>query len=100
MQTSTLFAECVRDIVRSIPAGQVMTYGQVAAQSGSPGAARAVGSIMRGNYDPSVPCHRVVAVCGVIGQYNRGGAVEKRRLLESEGVAFTKTGKIQMNELE
>ena len=46
------FTERVRAVVRDIPKGSVMTYGEVAAVAGSPGAARAVGTIMSKNYDP------------------------------------------------
>lgn len=62
-----------------------MTYGEVAAYAGSPGAARAVGSIMKHNYDPSVPCHRVVRSDGRVGEYNRGGAEAKKKILIKEG---------------
>ena len=79
------FAEKVRDVVRSIPKGKTMTYGTVARQAGSPGAARAVGSIMAANYDPTVPCHRVIRGDGAIGAYNRGGEKAKRALLVQEG---------------
>ena len=48
--------------VRSIPRGRVATYGDIAALAGAPGAARAVGNVMRQCNDPSVPCHRVIAV--------------------------------------
>ncbi|HET8580947.1 MAG TPA: MGMT family protein [Candidatus Paceibacterota bacterium] len=82
------FAERVRAVVRAIPQGETMTYGQVAAAAGHPGAARAVGSIMRRNYDPSVPCHRVIRANGTLGEYNRGGPEEKRRKLIAEGVPF------------
>ncbi len=79
------FADLVRDAVRQIPKGETRTYGQVAAAVGRPGAARAVGTIMKGNYDPTVPCHRVVRSDGKIGEYNRGGPEEKRALLIKEG---------------
>jgi methylated-DNA-[protein]-cysteine S-methyltransferase len=79
------FADRVRDVVRSIPKGKTMTYGEVAAYAGAPGAARAVGTIMSGNFDNTVPCHRVIRSDGKIGNYNRGGAAEKRRLLIKEG---------------
>ena len=79
------FADLVRDAVRQIPKGETRTYGQVAAAIGRPGAARAVGTVMKNNYDPTVPCHRVVRGDGKIGAYNRGGAVEKERLLRAEG---------------
>lgn len=79
------FADRVRSVVRSIPKGQTMTYGQVAYAAGHPGAARAVGMVMKNNYDPTVPCHRVVRSDGKIGDYNRGGSERKRKLLEEEG---------------
>lgn len=79
------FAERVRKVVRAIPEGSTLTYGQVASAAGYPGAARAVGSVMKGNYDPSVPCHRVVRADGRLGEYNRGGEEAKRRLLSREG---------------
>lgn len=83
------FAERVRTIVRLIPKGETMSYGQVAAAVGSPGAARAVGTIMANNHDPSVPCHRVIKADGSPGKYNRSGGVEeKRRMLRSEGVTI------------
>ena len=79
------FADRVRDIVRAIPKGKTMTYGEVARRAGAPRAARAVGTIMANNYDKSVPCHRVIRADGQVGQYNRGGAPAKRALLKKEG---------------
>ncbi len=83
--TQNIFAEKVRDIVKNIPKGSTMTYATVAKLSGSKGAARAVGSIMSANYDPKVPCHRVIRSDGKIGEYNRGGEKAKRALLVKEG---------------
>lgn len=80
------FKERVLDIVRGIPKGKTMTYGEVAALAGSPRAFRVVGSIMKENYDKNIPCHRVVTASGGIGQYNRGGENKKRELLIKEGV--------------
>lgn len=79
------FREKVLDIVRKIPKGGSMTYKQVATKAGNPKAARAVGAIMRTNYDPTVPCHRVIHTGGIIGNYNRGGPSRKREILMSEG---------------
>jgi len=79
------FSDKVRDIVRRIPKGRSMTYKKVAAKAGNPQAARAVGAIMRTNYDPSVPCHRVVKSDGTLGSYNRGGTRKKEQLLKQEG---------------
>ncbi len=79
------FADKVRDIVKKIPKGKVMTYAEVAAKAGNPRAARAVGAVMRMNYDESIPCHRVVHSDGSIGNYNRGGSKRKREILTLEG---------------
>jgi O-6-methylguanine DNA methyltransferase len=78
------FAERVREVVRSIPKGITMTYKEVATEAGNPRAARAVGTIMSKNFDPTVPCHRVIRADGKIGGYNRGGAERKRMLLAEE----------------
>lgn len=78
------FTQRVQKVVKSIPKGKTLSYGQVAAAAGSPGAARAVGSIMKNNYDKTVPCHRVIKADGSIGEYNRGGQEMKRKLLEAE----------------
>ena len=71
------FSERVYAIVAKIPKGKVMTYKQVAAKAGSPHAARAVGNLMKNNYNPKIPCHRVVRSDGNMGDYNRGGSERK-----------------------
>ena len=81
----SLFTERVLNIVSSIKKGQTMTYKEVATRAGSPNAARAVGSIMKANYRPGVPCHRVIHSDGSLGDYNRGGSDEKYRKLRAEG---------------
>lgn len=85
MTGSTTFRTRVLAVVQHIPAGKTMTYGEVARKAGNVGAARAVGAIMRTNYDPSIPCHRVVRSDGTLGGYNRG-TQKKRALLRQEGV--------------
>lgn len=70
-------------VVRRIPRGKTMTYGEVATKAGHPRAARAVGAIMRSNKDRTTPCHRVVAANG-LGGYN-GLQGLKERLLRREG---------------
>jgi methylated-DNA-[protein]-cysteine S-methyltransferase len=79
------FADRVRKVVKSIPKGKTMTYGQVAYAAGAQGAARAVGTIMARNNDPSVPCHRVIRSDGKIGGYNRINGPSKEALLRAEG---------------
>src|SRR3989344_6599505 len=77
------FSENVRAIVRGIPEGQTKTYKEVAALSGNPKSARAVGAIMRTNYDESVPCHRVVMTGGGFGGYNLGYTPRKKEILNN-----------------
>jgi len=79
------FREKVLAVVRNIPKGKVMTYKQVAAKAGNSKAARAVGAIMRTNYDPKIPCHRIIRSDGSLGSYNRGGTVRKQKILKREG---------------
>ena|SRR3989344_3469414 len=71
-------------IVTGIPRGKVLSYRQVAALAGSPGACRAVGNIMKANRDSKIPCHRVIRSDGIPGGYN-GGRERKLRLLKAEG---------------
>ena len=82
------FAERVRDVVRRIPHGKTMSYKGVAEKAGNPKAARAVARIMAANYDVEIPCHRVIRTDGKLGGYNRGGVVQKKKILLAEGVLF------------
>jgi len=79
------FKEGVLKVVSQIPRGKTLTYSQVAAKASSPKASRAVGSILKQNFDPQIPCHRVIRSDGTPGEYNRG-RVEKIRKLASEGI--------------
>ena len=88
MQKKHTFADRVRDVVRKIPKGTVLTYKQVAYAAGYPNAHRAVANVMANNYDPTVPCHRVIRSDGGLGGYNRGGIERKRALLVEEGVTL------------
>ena len=78
------FKQKVFDIVQKIPKGKTMTYGEVAKKAGNAKAPRAVGAILRTNYDPEIPCHRVIAKNGSMRGYNRG-IESKRKLLIEEG---------------
>jgi methylated-DNA-[protein]-cysteine S-methyltransferase len=78
----------------AIPRGHVMTYRGLAAKVGVPGGARAVGNVMAGNPFPLViPCHRVIRIDGSLGGFG-GGLPMKKALLEMEGVAFDRKGRI------
>ena len=78
------FSEKVYAVVRKIPRGNTLTYKQVAAKAGRPKASRAVGYWMSKNYNPKIPCHRVIRSDGKIGDYNRGGAKKKLAILKKE----------------
>ena len=71
--------------MRAIPPGRVATYGDIATMAGHRGAARAVGNVMRGCDDKSVPCHRVIGAGGAVGGYG-GWPGLKRQLLAAEGI--------------
>lgn len=79
----TDFQERVYTIVKHIPSGHVLSYQQVAQLAGRPLAYRAVGNILSKNYDPTIPCHRVIRADGTTGGYNRGRR-QKRTLLRRE----------------
>lgn len=91
MTSRTSFYERVYALVSQIPAGKVVTYGQVAALLGSPQAARAVGYALR--YlprDSGVPWHRVINHKGQISpRFPTESPLLQRQLLEQEGVVFT-----------
>lgn len=82
------FATAVERVVKRIPKGSVLSYGTVAVHAGFPGAARAVGSLMKKNHDPSIPCHRVIRGDGRCGEYNGGGETQKAQRLHQEGVVL------------
>jgi O-6-methylguanine DNA methyltransferase len=88
MARTSDFTARVLHVVRRIPPGRVATYGDVARLAGRPGAARAVGNIMRTAKRPDVPYHRVIAAGGRLGGYG-GREALKRALLIAEGVIVT-----------
>jgi methylated-DNA-[protein]-cysteine S-methyltransferase len=89
-----LAADVYAVLRKEVPWGETVAYGELAAMVGHPGAARAIGSIMRRNPVPFViPCHRVIGANGRLGGYGggltTGGSLEiKRWLLAHEGVTL------------
>jgi methylated-DNA-[protein]-cysteine S-methyltransferase len=84
----TPFQRSVARALRKIPYGETVTYGELAALAGRPGAQRAAGSFCARNRLPLIlPCHRVVAAGG-LGSYGSLGIAYKRRLLELERAAL------------
>ena len=90
MPRSGLFVE-IYNIVKQIPYGKVMTYGQIATILGNPRFARRVGQAMYGAPEElQLPCHRVVKADGSLCHEPFGS--EQRALLEDEDVPFLKIG--------
>lgn len=80
----TPFARRVLHVLRRIPHGRVLTYGDLARLAGRPGAARAAGNIMRDAPEPGLPYHRVIAAGGRLGGFG-GDPQRKAALLMAEG---------------
>lgn len=80
------FNQQVYEIARAIAPGQTLTYGEIAARLGDPGAARAVGAALGANpFAIIVPCHRVLAANGKAGGFSAtGGVTTKLRILSIE----------------
>lgn len=82
--------EQIYDVVKKIPAGKVMIYGQVASIVGTRDV-RKVGFALHANKSSEVPCHRVVNKEGKLAKnFAFNGEEEQQRRLESEGIIFTK----------
>lgn len=90
--------EKIYEVVKTIPKGRVMTYGQVALLAGNPRWARVVGYALHNNPSPeTIPCHRVVNREGRVAEaFVFGGGEAQRTLLEKEGVEFDSLGKIDL----
>ena len=88
----------IYEAVKRIPRGKVTTYAGVGAMVGNPGLARVVGNALHKNpYPGVVPCHRVVNSRGELpANFVFGGAETQKKMLESEGVLFTKEGKVDL----
>src|SRR5690606_32768312 len=86
------FQRAVYEALKSTAPGETLSYGELAARAGRPGAARAVGRAMATNPLPIVvPCHRVLGAGGAIGGFSSpGGTATKAQLLAREGVIAAK----------
>lgn len=90
------FFDRIYDVVKKIPKGKVMTYGQVALVIGTRDA-RKVGWALHANTDIKIPCHRVVNKDGMLAKtYAFGGEKEQKLKLLSEGVTFLSNGYVDM----
>ncbi len=93
------FYKKVYSLVKQIPSGKVVSYGQIARAAGSPRASRIVGRALHLNPQPGViPCHRVVNKDGRLAPgFAFGGTDAQARLLENEGVTI-KNNHVDMSE--
>jgi methylated-DNA-[protein]-cysteine S-methyltransferase len=82
--TPSAFTRRVLFVLRRVPPGCVVTYGDVARLAGRVGAARAVGQIMARAEEPGLPYHRVIAAGGRVGGFG-GNPQMKASLLAAEG---------------
>jgi methylated-DNA-protein-cysteine methyltransferase-like protein len=88
--------EKIYAVIRKIPCGKVATYGQIARLAGMGPHARLVGYALHAlTPDNKVPWHRVVGAGGKISLGGEGNAIQ-RKILESEGVVFSRNGKIPL----
>ena len=92
------FRDRVYDLVRQIPIGRVMTYGDVAVLCGNANSARIVGGIAHFG-PPDLPWHRVVTRFGVLASGYYGGKNGHQMALESEGVEVRDCLIVNFNEL-
>ena len=91
----TPFERKIYGIVSRCPRGKVVSYGGVAALAGKPRAARAVGAAMRDlPAGSAVPWWRVINAAGAISTRPTTGPSIQRKLLEREGVKFSRAGRV------
>ncbi|MFN2500445.1 MAG: MGMT family protein [Pyrinomonadaceae bacterium] len=97
----TTYRQKVYDIVRSIPAGKVMTYGQLATVLGDGYTARTVGYVMHGADTESVPWQRVINSHGKCSTGRLTIPLNlQQELLQAEGVMFNQSGKCDLREFQ
>lgn len=96
-----IFTLRVIDIIKNIPKGMIMTYGQIAKEAGSPRAARQVVRVLHSLSDKyKLPWHRVVNSKGQIGIRDYEGHVLQKMMLINEGVNVTEDGNIDLNKYQ
>ncbi len=95
LRASSAFFSRVYSLVRTIPYGHVVTYGQIAQVLGAPRGARTVGWALRA-CDDEIPWHRVVNAAGRISWRPTGAPRRQRALLDAEGVQFDNAGQIDL----
>ena len=91
------FFEQVYQVVKQIPYGKVMSYGQIAEILGNKKLSRQVGWALHVNPSPNtIPCYRVVNRFGEVSSaFAFGGEKRQKELLENEGVIFDEKGRVK-----
>lgn len=85
-------------VIKSIPAGKVMTYGQVAALAGSPNGARQIARLLHSmSSKHDLPWHRIINIKGEIVLQDEESRLIQQTLLSKEGVLVDQGGKIDLN---
>ncbi|ATF16560.1 cysteine methyltransferase [Brevibacillus brevis X23] len=93
----TEFTQRALNIIAGIPAGHVMTYGQIAALAGSPRAARQIVRILHSmSKKHQLPWHRVINAQGKIGLQDLDSFTLQKMVLESEGIVVSAAGEIEL----
>lgn len=97
----TIFTLNIINIIKSIPAGRVMTYGKVATLAGNPKGARQVSWVLKTQTAKHhLPWHRIIGKDGKIKIKDYESSFIQRSLLEAEGIKFDLKGKIDLNTYE
>ncbi|MFP3357140.1 MGMT family protein [Planococcus citreus] len=92
------FTKKAIEVMKSIPKGKVMSYGQVARTAGSPRSARQVARILHSMSETQdIPWHRIVNAKGEIAIKDGEGRFTQKLLLEEEGLCFEEEGKVALS---
>lgn len=92
------FTTAVITLIKRIPEGKVMTYGQIAKESGSPRGARQVVRILHTMSEQhQLPWHRVINAKGEIAIKDREGFLRQKKLMEQEGITVSESGSIDLS---
>jgi len=95
-QPGGAFRQAAWKVMREVPAGEVISYAELAARAGNPGAVRAAGTACATNMvAPIVPCHRIVRTGGALGGYYYGLGVKEWLLAHERGDAAPAQGQLQ-----
>lgn len=93
----TTFSERAIKAIKSVPAGKVATYGQIALLAGSPRAARQIGWLLNSSSEKhSLPWHRIINSKGQLSSNDPEFHFEQRSRLEAEGIVFSLNNTIDL----